>query len=74
MHRQGMHSNFNITNFEEIVKKIHIWFDTATGFEQHVSLSNLKKKLIAVRNRDATLLYLASYDIECLITDLATLL
>ena len=40
--------------------------------EQRVLLSNLKL-LIAVRNGDFTLLYLSSYEIECLITDIATL-
>ena len=40
--------------------------------EQRVLLSNLKM-LIAVRNRDFTLSCLSSSEIECLITDLATL-
>ena len=40
--------------------------------EQRVLLLNLKL-LIAVRNGDFTLLYLSSYEIEYLITNLATL-
>ena len=40
--------------------------------EQRVLLSNLKM-LIAVRNGDFTLRYLSSYEIECLITEIATL-
>ena len=40
--------------------------------EQRVLLSNLKM-LIAFRNRDFTLPYISSYEIECLITDIATL-
>ena len=40
--------------------------------EQRVVLSNLKV-LIAVRNGDLTLPYLSSYEIECLITNIATL-
>ena len=40
--------------------------------EQRVLLSNLEM-LIAVRNGDFTLPYLQSYDIECLITNLAAL-
>ena len=40
--------------------------------EQRVLLSNLEM-LIAVRNGDFTLPYLLSYDIECLITNLAAL-
>ena len=40
--------------------------------EQRVLLSNLKL-LIAVRNGDFTLPYLSSSEIECLITDIATL-
>ena len=40
--------------------------------EQRVLLSNLKM-LIAVRNGDFTLPYLSSSEIECLITDIATL-
>ena len=40
--------------------------------EQRVLLSNLKL-LIAVRNGDFTLPYFLSYEIECLITNIATL-
>ena len=40
--------------------------------EQRVLLSNLKL-LIAVRNGDFTLPYLSSCEIECLITNIATL-
>ena len=40
--------------------------------EQRLLLSNFKM-LIAVRNRDFTLPYLSSSEIECLITDIATL-
>ena len=40
--------------------------------EQRVLLSNLKL-LIAVRNGDFTLPYLSSSEIECLITNIATL-
>ena len=40
--------------------------------EQHVLLSNLKM-LLALRNGVAILSYLSSYDIQCLITYLATL-
>ena len=40
--------------------------------EQRVLLSNLKL-LIAVRNGDFTLPYLSSYEIECLIRNIATL-
>ena len=40
--------------------------------EQRVLLSNLKL-LIAVRNGDFILPYLPSYEIECLITNIATL-
>ena len=40
--------------------------------EQRGLLSNLKM-LIAVRNGDYTLPYLSSSEIECLITDIATL-
>ena len=40
--------------------------------EQRVLPSNLKM-LIAVRNGDFTLPYFSSYEIECLITDIATL-
>ena len=40
--------------------------------EQRVLLSNLKM-LTAVRNGDLTLPYLSSYEIECLITNMATL-
>ena len=40
--------------------------------EQRVLLSNLKL-LIAVRNGDFNLPYLSSYEIECLITNIATL-
>ena len=39
--------------------------------EQRVLLSNLKL-LIAVRNGDLTLPYLSTYEIEYLITDIAT--
>ena len=39
--------------------------------EQLVLLSNLKL-LIALRNGDFTLLYLSFYEIECLITNIAT--
>ena len=40
--------------------------------EQRVLLSNLKL-LIAVRNGNFTLPYLSSSEIECLITDIATI-
>ena len=40
--------------------------------EQRVLLSNLKM-LITVRNGDFTLPYLSSYEIECLIRNIATL-
>ena len=40
--------------------------------KQRVLLSNLKM-LIAVRNGDFTLPYLSSSEIECLITDIATM-
>ena len=40
--------------------------------KQRVLLSNLKL-LIAVRNGDFTLPYLSSSEIECLITDIATM-
>ena len=40
--------------------------------EQHVLPSSLKL-LIAVRNGDFTLPYLSSYEIECLITNIAIL-
>ena len=60
--------NFNNNEITSDISLPTVHFTT----EQRLLLPNLKM-LIAVRNGDFTLPYLTTYEIDCLITDIATM-